>query len=65
MTRPNSGWKAKFLLVIGSCVFVAAALLIGEFCCRQFTSINFLDNSRGMFTPNRFGPSYGNTPNFE
>ncbi|MFL6468418.1 MAG: hypothetical protein ACJ72Z_10720, partial [Pyrinomonadaceae bacterium] len=46
-------------------VFVAAALLIGEFCCRQFTSINFLDNSRGMFTPNRFGPSYGNTPNFE
>ena len=31
----------------------------------MFTPINFLDNSRGMFQPKRFGNSYGNTLNFE
>ena len=65
MSRSNSGWKPKLLLLFGSCVVIAIILLVGEILCRQFTNINFLDNSRGLFTPDRFGSSYGNTPNFE
>ena len=65
MTRSNPGWKAKFLLLFGSCMLVAAILFVGEFLCRQFTNINFLDNSSGLFTPGRYGNRFGNTPNFE
>lgn len=65
MSRSNSGWKPKLILLVGSCVVVIIILLIGEFICREFTTINFLDNSRGLFTADRFGTSFGNTPNFE
>jgi len=62
---PGSSFLKKAALFGISTAFVAVTLLVAEFGCRAFTNINFLDNSRGMFTPDRFGNSYGNTPNFE
>jgi len=57
--------KNKIFAFLFSCFLIGILLLIGEVYCRFFTRINFLDNSSGLFTANRFGSSYGNTPNFE
>lgn len=65
MNRSRSEWQKRIGLLVGSCAVIVVILMIGEAACRLFTSINFLDNSRGMFQANRFGNSYGNTPNFE
>ena len=56
--------KRKFTALSMSVVFIAVLIAMGELACRWFTRINFLDNSRGMFTYKRFGNTYGNTPNF-
>jgi len=37
---------------------------LGEIYCRWFTRINFLDNSSGLFVYQRYGNTYGNSPNF-
>ena len=63
MTR-QSKLKHKITALVVSCVMVACLMMIGEFLCRAFTRVNFLDNTAEMFSPNRFGKSYGNTPNF-
>lgn len=65
MEKKKAGWKQKLLLLVVSSFLVIAFLGIGELYCRLFTRINFLDNSRGLFTYGRYGNSYGNTPNFE
>lgn len=65
MAKKKSSWLQKFFAAAFSCVVIFALLGLGEFYCRFFTRINFLDNSRGLFTYRRFGESYGNTPNFE
>ncbi len=62
MNKPS--WKHKLILLVVSGLPVLALLGIGEFYCRTFTRINFLDNSRGLFAAARYGKSYGNTPNF-
>ena len=56
--------KQKLTAVGVSLAFIAVLIGAGELACRWFTRINFLDNSRGMFTYKRFGNTYGNTPNF-
>lgn len=53
------------MAILSSCLIILVLLGVGEVYCRLFTRINFLDNSRGLFTYKRFGESYGNTPNFE
>lgn len=65
MATKRSGWKQKLILSAVSTGLVLGFLGLGEIYCRLFTRINFLDNSRGLFTYKRFGNSYGNTPNFE
>ncbi|CAN5324067.1 hypothetical protein BH10ACI3_BH10ACI3_28080 [soil metagenome] len=65
MSSKKSGWKQKLILTAVSCLIIFAFLGLGEVYCRLFTRINFLDNSRGLFTYKKFGESYGNTPNFE
>ncbi len=63
MEKRKPGWKQKLILLVASSLSVIAVLLAGEFYCRRFTRINFLDNSRELFAANRFGQSYGNEPN--
>lgn len=65
MSKKKSSWKHKLAAVLVSFVMIVIVLLLGEAFCRLFTRINFLDNSRGLITANRFGKSYGNTPNYE
>jgi lysophospholipase L1-like esterase len=65
MGKKKSSWKHKLAAVGVSFLMIAIVLLLGEAFCRLFTRINFLDNSKGLFTANRYGKSYGNTPNFE
>ncbi len=65
MANGRSKWKQKAAMLVSSCLAIIVLLGIGEAYCRMFTRINFLDNSRGLFTYKRFGESYGNTPNFE
>lgn len=57
--------RPKLLAMATSIVLILVIVLLAEAYCRLFTRITFLDNSAGVFTPNRFGTSYGNTPNFE
>jgi lysophospholipase L1-like esterase len=61
----RSTWKHKLAAVLTSCFMVFIVLLLGESYCRLFTRIDFLENSKELFTPNRYGRSWGNTPNFE
>lgn len=61
----KSTLKHKLTAVLGSCFIILAVLLLGEAYCRVFTRINFLENSKELFTPNRFGRSWGNTPDSE
>lgn len=65
MDKKKGSRKQKLILLTVSCFFVMALLGIGEIYCRLFTRINFLDNSRGLFEPGRFGNTYGNTPNYQ
>jgi len=65
MEARKTGWKPKLLMLVVSSFFIIAILGVAELYCRMFTGINFLDNSRGLFAYNRFGNTYGNTPNFE
>ena len=65
MDKKKAGWKAKLFLFAASSAIVAVLAGAGEMYCRYFTRINFLDNSAGLFTQERYGTSYGNTPNFE
>lgn len=58
-------WKHKLAAVLTSCFMVFLVLLAGEAYCRFFTRIDFLENSKELFTPNRYGRSWGNTPNLE
>jgi len=60
--KPNLGIKLTLLVI--SVLMVIILFGLGELYCRHFTRINFLDISRGLFVPNRYGTSYGNTPNF-
>lgn len=46
-------------------VVVFGVLGLAELAVRGLTDVNFLDSSRGGFVAQRFGNSYGNTPNFE
>ena len=48
-----------------SCVMILLVLLAAEAYCRLFTRITFLETTRYLFTPHRFGASFGNTPNLE
>jgi hypothetical protein len=56
--------KPKLIALAVSIFFIAVLIGLSEVACRLFTRINFLDNSSGMFVYNRFGNTYGNTPNF-
>lgn len=64
MPEKASHLGKKLLLLAVSSLIVIIPPAVGELYCRYFTRINFLDNSSGLFTPRRFGNSYGNTPNF-
>lgn len=61
----KSTWKHKLAAVLVSCFMIFVVLLLGEVYCRNFTRINFLDNSRELFVPNMYGRSWGNKPDFE
>lgn len=65
MNAKRSGWKPKLIAFFVSCLMIVVLLGIGELYCRWFTKINFLDSSVGLFASNRFGDSYGNTPNYK
>ena len=65
MNAKRSGWKPKLIAIFVSCLMIVVLLGIGELYCRWFTRINFLDSSVGLFTADRFGPTYGNTPNYK
>ncbi|MEP7076862.1 MAG: hypothetical protein ABI878_13730 [Acidobacteriota bacterium] len=65
MNAKRSGWRPKLIAFLVSCLMIAMLLGAGELYCRWFTKINFLDSSVGLFTANRFGDSYGNTPNYK
>jgi hypothetical protein len=60
-----SSLTAKLISTAISILLIFSLIGIGEIYCRYFTRINFLDNSRGLFTYKRFGEAFGNTPNFE
>lgn len=64
MQESSGHYGKKILLVALAALVVIIPVAAGEIYCRYFTRINFLDNSRGLFTPDRFGNSYGNTPDF-
>ena len=64
MSDRKSGWRQKLIALSGSCLAVLVLLAGGEFYCRWFTNINFLDHSSGLFTPGRFGKTFANTPYF-
>ena len=61
----GSSLTAKLISTAISILLIFLLIGAGEIYCRYFTRINFLDNSRGLFTYKRFGEAYGNTPNFE
>lgn len=61
----KSNWKHRLAAVLISCFMLFFVLLLGELYCRLFTNIDFLENSKELFTPNRYGRSWGNTPNLE
>jgi lysophospholipase L1-like esterase len=61
----KSTWKHKAAAVLISCFMIFVVLLLGEVYCRLFTRIDFLENSKELFTPNRYGRSWGNTPNLD
>ncbi len=65
MSKKKSSWKHKLGAVFVSFLMMGALLLVGEACCRLFTRITFLETSRYLFTPHRFGASFGNTPGLE
>lgn len=60
----QTGKQATFAAIaVAIGLLLAAALLAAaEWGVRTFTDIPFGGNSRNLFTPNRFGPSLGNTP---
>ncbi|HEX9181421.1 MAG TPA: hypothetical protein VF859_13560 [Burkholderiales bacterium] len=60
----QTGKQALFAVIaVGMGLFLAAVLLAAaEWGVRTFTDIPFGGNSKNLFTPNRFGPSLGNTP---
>lgn len=55
----------KISVLFGSILLIGLLLAGGEIYCRFFTNINFLENSREMFVADKYGESYGNTPNFQ
>lgn len=59
----RSRWKYKLAGVLASIFMIFIVLLAGEVYCRLFTRIDFLENSKELFVPNRYGKSWGNTPN--
>ncbi|HEV7646073.1 MAG TPA: SGNH/GDSL hydrolase family protein [Pyrinomonadaceae bacterium] len=65
MVKKKSTWKHKLAAVLVSCFMIMVVLFVGEVCCRLFTRATFLETSRYLFTPHRFGASFGNTPNLE
>jgi hypothetical protein len=65
MVKKKSTWKHKLAAVLLSCFMIMVVLFVGEVCCRLFTRAIFLETSRYLFTPHRFGASFGNTPNLE
>jgi hypothetical protein len=65
MIKKSATWRQKAALVLAACVAISLAVIAAELWLRSFSRINYLDNSRGMFAAERFGSSYGNTPNFE
>jgi len=64
MEEKSGHYGKKILVLAFSVLLVLTPVAAGEFYCRYFTRINFLDNSSGLFTARRFGNSYGNTPDF-
>lgn len=64
MQEKSGHFGKKLLALLFSTSLVLIVLAISEIYCRYFTRVNFLGNSSGLFTPKRFGNSYGNTPKF-
>ncbi len=64
MDRQKTDLGRNLTLVAVSFFVVILLIVAGEVYCRCCTSINFLDVSRGLFAPGRYGTSYGNTPHF-
>lgn len=65
MSKKKPTLLQKLLLFAFSCLLILGILGLAEVYFRLFSNINFLENSKGTFAPQRFGTSYGNTPNFE
>ena len=65
MSKKKSSWKHKLAAVLLSCFMMLVVILLAEGFCRLFTRITFLETTRYLFTPHRFGPSFGNTPGLE
>ena len=65
MIKKKTSWKHKLAAILFSCLVILIVVLLGELACRMFTRIQFLETSRYLFTPRRFGISFGNTPNLE
>jgi lysophospholipase L1-like esterase len=65
MAKKRGNWKHKLAAVLLSCFMIMVVLLVGEVCARLFTRATFLETSRYLFTPHRFGASFGNTPGLE
>jgi lysophospholipase L1-like esterase len=58
--RAHGNATHKLLALAASIMVVLALLGVGEFYCRRFMTVHFLDNSRNLFVANRFGESRGN-----
>ena len=65
MSKKKPTFLQKLLLFTFSCLLILGILGLAEVYFRLFSNINFLENSKGTFTSQRFGTSYGNTPNYE
>lgn len=64
MTKTRQALLGAVSIAIGLLLAVAI-LAAAEWAVRAFTDISFGGNSKNLFTPNRFGPSMGNTPNVQ
>lgn len=65
MSKKKPTLLQKLLLFSFSCLLILGVLGLAEAYFRLFSDINFLENSKGTFAAQRFGTSYGNTPNYE
>lgn len=65
MSKKKPTLLQKLLLFAFSGFLILGFLGLAEVYFRLFSDINFLENSKGTFAPQRFGASYGNTPNYE